>query len=472
MWTLPLHGLSQVGLLVVASLAVARLDGGVSPDLMVGLSVSEAELVLAGVLAVEAVIAGVFGSVWRVLAAVWLSVGLAGGSFAMLGVWGDWSAGETVGIVGGVALVVAVAAVWLSLAAERVGERLGMWTLPLHGLSQVGLLVAGGVAVDGFSTGGAAGVWSLILAVEATVAVFMSMVTDPAYRLRELAGVLGSGSLLLAAGAAQFRPGFPVVLHLIAILGAAALAVAARPRELWAEWAPAMGLFGAASVVGPALMAVAVLGVTDSATAGILLVGGAGLLVAGLRSGRWPISYVGMIMWLAAGLILGHEVMGTNRHAYLIVVALVALVIIDMERHRLARMDQSPGNEQLLGWLRATEWVVMGLPLAVAAADALRGIGYAGLLAAEAGAVLVWAIASRVRRRLLVGAVGLVAAILIPVATLAIEAGSGGVSTGAILGIGAGVALLLIIIGSLLEKGRAKVGEAVRRASEILEDWE
>jgi hypothetical protein len=40
-----------------------------------------------------------------------------------------------------------------------------------------------------------------------------------------------------------------------------------------------------------------------------------------------------------------------------------------------------------------------------------------------------------------------------------------------VLAIGAGVALVLIVVGSLLERSRVKLGEMVRRLGEALEDW-
>jgi hypothetical protein len=58
-----------------------------------------------------------------------------------------------------------------------------------------------------------------------------------------------------------------------------------------------------------------------------------------------------------------------------------------------------------------------------------------------------------------------------PLAQVLASAIRGGLSGGALLAIGAGVAVVLIVVGSLLERSRTKVGDVVRRLGEALEGW-
>jgi hypothetical protein len=301
--------------------------------------------------------------------------------------------------------------------------------------------------------------------------VLASPLLPDEWRTGDAAGVLAMAAALCSVGIGTGESARGAILQ--AVTAAAALAVFSAPgfRERRPHVHSAAWIFGVGTIIGAAVLASSLVGPTSGALAGVLALGGAGFVAAGLRSGYWPVSYAGLIMILGAALLAGREVLGGNRHAYAIAIAVVLLVILDMERVRMHRTDH-PDRIARLDFILIAELVVLGVPLVMAAVDALRELPYAGLLACEAVLVLAWAIASQVRRRLLVGALALVASILIPAVVLAVEAGSGGLSAGTALAIAAGVAVVLIVIGSLLERGRARVGRAVARVSEILEDWE
>lgn len=378
------------------------------------------------------------------------------------------TAGEVVGFTMLPGLAVAAGALALSL--RTVAERVGLWVLPLHALAQVAMVTAGLVAMQAFSAQSAAWVWAGLLAAEAAILAVAAPLLPQDLRPRDVAAVLAVGSILCAAGAVERGPELTAALQLAAGLGAMALVVA-RPVEVHApEWRSAVWVFGLGAIGGGIILAMTLMGPATGGTAGALAIGGAGLVVGGLRSGRWPVAYVGMLMVLGAGLMAGEDLLGGNRHAYALSIAVVLLIILDLERIRLTRIDH-PERLQWLDQIRVMELVVMGVPLVMAVVDGLRDVVYTALLAGESSAILLWAIASQVKRRLLVGVLGLVASILIPAVVMAMEAGSGGISTEAALGIAAVVAVVLIIVGSLLERGKAKVGQAVRRLSEILEDW-
>jgi hypothetical protein len=359
----------------------------------------------------------------------------------------------------------------LALWRRSVSERLRMWLPALQGLGQGSLLVGGGVAAASFSPSTAAWTWGGLLAVEAGIVGAGAPLVPEDLRPRDASALLAAGAVLSAAGGVTQGPEQVAAVQTAAGLGALALFVVAPVERELPAWRMAPWVFGIVAVAGAVVLAAAALGPGDGGTVGTLAIGGAGLVAGGLGSGRWPAAYVGMLMLLVAGLVAGHDLLGGNRHLYAGAIAVVLLIILEMERIRMSRIDH-PDAALRLDQTRVVELIVLAGPLALAALDSFGDPAFAGLLAGEAVIVLLWAIASRVKRRLVVGALGLVAAILIPAGVLAVEAASGGISSRAVLGIGALVAVALIAIGSMLERGRARVGRVVQRMSEILEDWE
>jgi hypothetical protein len=173
-----------------------------------------------------------------------------------------------------------------------------------------------------------------------------------------------------------------------------------------------------------------------------------------------------MLAWLAAAFMLAADLVAGNRHAYAVPTALVLLAIIELERLRNRLVDREPPDE-----LRYAEWVLMLGPTAMAAIDMFdeRIVGL--LLAGEGLAILLWALATEVRRRLVVGFGAITCAVFIIVGILlAGEIREGG--QGTLLTVGIVAAVLLILVGSVLEKSRERVGRTVRRITTALEDWE
>ena len=101
-----------------------------------------------------------------------------------------------------------------------------------------------------------------------------------------------------------------------------------------------------------------------------------------------------------------------------------------------------------------------------------RSLGHLALLAGVSVLITMWSLITRVRRRLLVGGLGLVAVVAYPVVRAFDSLIRGGASGGTWLAIGAGAAVVLITVGSILERNRIKVGTLLRRAVDLLEEWE
>jgi hypothetical protein len=186
-----------------------------------------------------------------------------------------------------------------------------------------------------------------------------------------------------------------------------------------------------------------------------------------VRSGRWWLLQGGTLLWLGPAAILTRRALDGNPHGYVVSAAVLCLAVLEMERVR--RQD---GGRTLPDEARYAEWGLMVAPLVLAAADTVsRSTTFGLLMAAEGAVILGWALVTRVRRRLAVGAGGIVLAVVLVVAVVAARSATGGLSTGTWLAIGAAVSIVLILIGSVLEKSRVHLGRMVGRVTESLEDW-
>ena len=105
---------------------------------------------------------------------------------------------------------------------------------------------------------------------------------------------------------------------------------------------------------------------------------------------------------------------------------------------------------------------------AISAGTAVVGL----LLVGEGIAILLWAFATQVRRRLVVGLGAITSAIFITVGILLANEFSKEGGEGTLLIIGIVAAVLLILIGSMLEMWKARVGRTVKRVTTALEEWE
>ena len=105
-------------------------------------------------------------------------------------------------------------------------------------------------------------------------------------------------------------------------------------------------------------------------------------------------------------------------------------------------------------------------------ADAAGRLWFLGVLTAEGVALMGWGILTEVRRRALLG-VGAVAMAILLSAIIPLSRGvRGGLAGETWLLIGGGAALLLIAIGSFLERYRRGAGRALAAAGRAMEGWE
>ena len=359
-----------------------------------------------------------------------------------------------------------VALVGATFASHRVSSnRAGIWMWPLHG------------------AGMAAGVVTLIAA-----AVYLSP-TDA--RLLG-AAVVAAAAIHLLANRSVFTPYMPVdSVAATAIVGAGALATTTLNAD--SSWTfvvlLAMALIGAVAPlivdrlgeerIQPAVILVIGYSVIPVAAAAVfwgplavevgylLIVSGGALAGYGIVTHRLMALEAAAAIWLGSMLILLNDRFGLELHATIVLVAAVLLVVLEVERHRYLRKGQ-PQPEAL----RISEWIVMAVPLLIAAVESFESLAYVLVLGAEGLALLVWAGLTRVRRRAVMGLVAVTTAIVLGVTIPMFEEVRRGLTGGAWLVVGAIAAVVLIAAGSLIERQRIQIGKRLSQWGEILEDWE
>jgi len=432
LWRVPLHALAQGAAVVVAGAAVGAfgVPGGLG--------------VVAAVLAVEALVTGVVGTVEEWPGLVFLAAAFAAVAYGCLGGWLEWGTDVVVMVTAAVGLALAAGATGLShrLAAPA---RISLWELPLHALAQAAAATVAVAAFDGYGR-------SRALTVTAAVAVFETVMLAvnarriPAeYSARWISAEFAAGAVFLALAAVGY--GLQSAEHL---------------------WRAPLGVFTALVAPGAVVAAAVMVGAPHAHTAATLAFGGAGLMAIGLLTRRLAWVEGGLVAWLGAGLIAGNEHLDFTSHLTVVPVVVTLLVVIEVERSRRRREEQEPSPRPL----RLLEWALMLAPLALCVADAAQELWYLGVLAAEGAGLMAWGMLSEVRRRALLG-VGALAMTILLAAIIPLSRGiSAGLAGGTWLGIGAGAAVLLIALGSTLERQRRRLGLALAAASRAMEGWE
>ncbi len=450
-WIWPMHGLAQLGVVTILIAGFDRLPQVEFLGVLAAVSVGEALLV--------GLAAGITGRSGLAAAAT----GLVGIAYTAFVGWMQWPDTVIAAVTAPTSVVVGAFAVTAWLFANRI--RIRIWVAWLHLLAQIGILSSGLVLSPDAATSTQLWVWALICAGEAALAALAAS-RLPEWPLRPLSvlAALGAGALGLAA-AGDGPLGLPLSALLLITAGAIAVGAAVRPEPATASalWTLAGG-FAAESL----LFTTATFGADSLQVATVLGIAGAALAMLGVGTGRWGFLQGGLLLWLGPIAIVGNRFGAGRPHPYVVGAAVVLLIVIEIERIRRRAADR-PMPEQL----HLAEWAFLVVPMGLAALDTIdRSMAYALLLGVEAAVVLLWSLATEVRRRLLVGTAGLTIAVLLPVAISVAQSAEGGFASGTWLSIGAVAAVCFILIGSLLEKNRVRLGRMVSRISHSLEGWE
>ncbi|MFH1331261.1 MAG: hypothetical protein ABIJ48_11490, partial [Actinomycetota bacterium] len=455
LWQAPLHGLAQVAAFAVAVVALAEFG------------VPEGLGVVSAVLAAEAVLAGAVGTVERWAGPVAASAGLSAAAYGCLVAWLEWGTDLVVGVTAAAGGAVAVAATVAS-ARREAAQRLALWHRPLHALAQAAAATVILGAAQGYEPAQALWVAAAVFAFEAACLAVNAGAIPAEWAPRHLAALSGVAAvfLTLAAVGESGRAAGPWVQ------GAAALALSAAVGYGLAgeahPWRQPAAVFAVLVAPGAAAAATWIIGSPYAHTSAAVAFGGAGLVAVGLLTRRLAFVEGGLVAWLGAGLIAAQEHLDLSSHLTMVPLAVTLLVVVEVERGRRRREQREPSPPAL----RLFEWALMLFPPALCVADAAGELWYLGLLAAEGAVLMAWGILTEVRRRALLG-VGLLALTILLAAIIPLSRGvNAGLTGGTWLAIGAGAAVLLIAIGSTLERQRRRIGRALAAASQAMEGWE
>jgi hypothetical protein len=384
------------------------------------------------------------------------------------GLWQDLDPAGLVAYGGAIAAIAAVLSVVLLFASRR--PRAGMWWITVWLVSQAAGLVTAAAMLRAYDDRTASAAIALLLAAETAVLALIAIRSPWRFRLRLGAAASASGAVLFGAAAIADATVAGVVTLGIAVAAAVLMAIASQPGERW--WGtPALVAAWTLTAGSPVLAAR--LG-DEWQFLAVALVGGAGIAVGAIAGGRWRLAYLGMGEWMLA--LAGwpwpgdREMIDANVLISLGAVLVIAVLAMERARARLLGFEVTADVRQLMS---ASEVVAMGVALGVAGTPAFarESVGHLLLLSGESLVLMAWAFLSRVRRRLAVGALGLLAVAVYPIVRVVSGLAEGGMGGGEWIGIGAAIAVLALTVSALLDRYGTRLGAAVRRLVDLLEDW-
>jgi hypothetical protein len=388
-------------------------------------------------------------------------------AYGSLAYWADAEPATLIAVTGLGSAALALAAVVVTLR-DRVFPRLKLWLLPAHALAQAGAAVSVLMAATSLPSDRALGVFALAFAAEAVYVGALASRISPLWYPREVAGVLLVAAAIAGTLALDPSGGRALVaIYSVAAGGLAAWVVAGLARDRLAEWERPTLILGSGLGLAAVGLAGAFFGPFDRPTLLALAFVGADLVSHGALTQRYLVLEAGLLVWFGSAMLFGREFLGANRHAYVVPTSVILLAVLEVERGRLRRR-----NAEIPDPVKVAEWLLMIVPVGLATVSLFGSVGYALLLAAEGGALLAWGIVSKVRRRALVGLAGVTLAVVLSAGVPIVNVLQAGVSGTMLLVLGAVLAVVLIVVGSVLERNLGRIRGRIRRVGEIVEDWE
>ncbi len=456
LWRRPILALGQTAGIGVVVAAAAALEP------------SPAAGIAAAVLAYDAVLAGVVGTLRRDRRLIAGSAALFAAAYAAVPQWQLWTRLEFIAATAVLAALLAAAAT----ALTRL-RRDHLWAGPLHALTLAAVVAVAFKALTGQP--GWEELWALS-AVSGGLGCYLAAnaAAAPAelrLRLVSIAALLGSASLAIVAEVERTGDAFAVML-LVSGVGmilatVAGLLTASGPDGTEHPWRVATALLALGLVTISPAAAVSVFGPLGVEMGTLLVIAGAALAGYGLLAHDLAVIEGAMVVWLVALMILVNEQMDLTLHAAVAIASVTLLATVELERHR-RHLSEQPIPFGLLHM----EWVLMLAPLILAVADMFESLWFGLALFAEGALLTGWGALTEVRRRALLGVGAVVASIILSVMIPALQGITGGLAGGTWLAIGAAAATIFIVAGSAIERKRHAIGRRLAHIAEILEHWE
>lgn len=393
------------------------------------------------------------------------SVVLAAASWSQVVVWAGWSGSRTATLTAFLAAAVAV----VTGAATRWARLPADWAGSLGGLSVVGeLAVVGLWSAPSSSLDPHTGAVLLAL-VTASLSAGAGLAARPlaAGALREACALLVPGAGLLLGYGMELEPG-PLTGWWAATAIAGTLWVlglwSARPSSPWVR---PLALLGASGSVVTIVVAASALPRRDLLEVA-LSVAGVQTAALGIALRRPEPLYLSPLLFCAAWLLFASEVLTGEAQWFTVPIGIAVLSVVGIGRAARRRTGMPVTIPELL----ALEYVGMAFVVGDGLVESIVTSPVRGLFALAFGVCLAaWGALTKVRRRARFGAGAAVLAVALilggPIARLV--PGFTGPALWVMLAI-AGVVLIAVATG--LERGRAKVAEAIRRLDTLMEGWE
>jgi hypothetical protein len=311
--------------------------------------------------------------------------------------------------------------------------------------------------------------WTLAVALVSFGVASLLLVPVLDFRLRELAlgfVFLAGESAVASASLSTFQHlTFAVLAGLAAIVAAAVAATSAR----WRAWLTALLLYGALQSFASFALATS-LWPDRRGLVAVLAIFGLETAVFGLALRRATVLVFAPPLLCASWLLFATQGAGGGDVQWVTVpIGIAILAVVE-----IARCSRTPEFPKAVTQSALPLLEIIGIAFVVGASlvAALTTSSLHGFtMAFWGGLISVWAVITRVRRRLQFGAaiatLGLLLVVAVPMARLVPEIR--GVALWATL---AGVGALLLLIATTLEQTRARVGAALRRLGELTEVWE
>jgi hypothetical protein len=393
------------------------------------------------------------------------SMGCAAAAWSQVAIWAAWPAPRTAAFT---AVLTSVVAVSVGLSARWAGLRRD-WAAALGGLS-----FAGGMAVAVVASTPALGI-APRMGAELLALVCGSMAVGAASAARPLAepALRPLGVLLAVAAGGLFGYGEQLEPALL-VVASSTVAVAATVGSLvlwsWrpeAPWIPPLALLGACS--GAVTMAVAgSMWPQRNFLEVALLVLGVQTTTVGIVLRRPEPLYVSCLLFCSAWLLFASESLAGEVQWFTVPIGISLLSMVEIGRAVPTHRNDPPTSPDLLSleFLGMTFVVGAGLAETIVASTA-RGL----VVVALGTGLAAWGALTKIRRRLFFGAGAAMLAVALmlggPIARLVPN------FTGAALWIAlAAAGVVLIVLATGLERGRATLSATIRRLDSLMEGWE
>ncbi len=394
------------------------------------------------------------------------AVGLTGWSWVALAFGLDWTRETSVvnTAIGFALLAVGVAeiarrAMWTDGNAQPLNAARAWFGLGVAGVAGAGALV---MTIDQRLPAGLSVAIGLGLLASALARAASPLSWPP---IRELSVFVLVGAIIILGYALEAPPSAMAVATILLGVAGTAASLGHTMRRPGSQWRPPLVMLGAAATMTALLHAVVSLPARGPLTV-VLLGVAAQLVAAGIIFERPILLSLGPPIVLAAWLGVAVEAMQGTALWFTIPIALTLIAEIDIVRWNRRRSEQPVATRELL----ALEFAAIGLLGAVVIVEMFgTSAAYALVGFILAGGLLLWAVVTRVRRRVVAaGVMATVTAVLSIFAAAASQAPPSAFFWIAAAGTGFSVMLTM----ALIEAYRSKTGPVMLRFDQLMEGWE